>query len=281
MNLFRRSVLRSCAIAMVSGAILLCGAVAEASPAKFDIPGAFPGNFQIDFLGTDFKLFGQSSGSLSTTSTINFSVGAETSTGSGIYNISVSPDGFQFDNFSPAVNLGLEFDVYGAGAGNGTFDTNTGDWFLDIPTLFVHLQTYGASEFVGGQGTRVDLHLTTQNIWIYENYPGANNGYLTTSATPMNLDESSTDPWGDLNLVAGGVVPFAADLTLDYDLGLISTIASGYDWWDMDLDEFAGFQYEFDIFGNDPLVASSVPEPTSILLIASGLTGLAGLRRRM
>jgi len=54
-------------------------------------------------------------------------------------------------------------------------------------------------------GTRLDFKLTTQNIFVPS--AGSLPGYWTTTATPMVIDESSPDPWGDLNLVAGGIVP--------------------------------------------------------------------------
>jgi len=203
---------------LISVISILLSSVAQATPAKFDIPGDFPGDFQIDFLGTDFKRNGSPSGSLSTASTIQFSVGSETSTGSGVYNISTAPGGFNFLGFTPD---GFDFDVYGAGTGNGTFDTNTGDWLLDMPTLFVLVDTVSNI----GYGTRVDLQLTTKNIWIPENYLP---GYWTTTASPMILDEASLEPWGDLNLVAGGLVPFDSEVTLAYDWTLINAIAGNY-----------------------------------------------------
>lgn len=236
-----------------------------ASPAKFSIPGDFPGNFRIDFLGTGFKLSGAPSGALSTGSTIQFSVGAETSPGSGIYNTSVVPSGFNFVGFEPLI--GLPFDVYGAGIGTGTFDTNTGHWSIDMPSLFV----------VNGSGyaTRIDLHLTTNNIFIPAD--PLNSGYTTTAASPMVLDELSLEPWGDLNLVAGGIVQNSADLILTYDFGLINEIGNNYTNFILDANPFEGVQYEFNIFGNDPLV--SVPVPAAAWLFASGLLGLAGIAR--
>lgn len=245
-----------------------------ASPAKFDIPGDFPGTFQIDFLGTDFKLGGVPSGSLSTESVIQFSVGSESSPDSGVYNISASSSGFNFLGFEPVPGLG--FDIYGAGTGTGTFDTNTGHWTLDMPTLFVNV----GGDHLGNEisyGTRVDFHLTTENVLI----PASNSvpSYMTTSATPMVLDESSLDPWGDLNLVAGGVITDPSELSLAYDFGLINDIGNGYTNFILDPNIWMGTQYEFDIYGNDPLV-NSVPVPAAVWLFGSGLLGLIGIARR-
>jgi len=240
-----------------------------ASPAKFNIPGDFPGTFQIDFLATDFFLSGISSGGLSTASTIQFSVGSETSAGSGVYETSVSPEGFSFVGFTTS---GLPFDVYGAGTGVGTFDTNTGHWEIDMPTLWVNTDSFG-----NGNGTRLDYHLTTHNIAIPP--AGFNAGYVTTTATPMVLNESSPDPWGDLNLVAGGIVPHSNDLLLTYDFGLITNIGSNYTNFQLDQNHFQGVQYEFNIYGNDPLV-ETVPIPPAVWLFGSGLIGLIGIARR-
>ena len=248
-------------------------AAAFASPAKFDIPGDFPGDFQIDFLGTDFKLGGIPAGTLSTESTIQFSVGSETSTGSGIYNTSVSPSGFSFLGFMPS---GLTFDVYGAGAGTGIFDSATGHWEIDMPTLFVNHGSDHLGNPVYG-GTRLDLHLTTQNIFIPASL--SNPGYMTTTATPMVINESSLDPWGDLNLVAGGVIPNSADLTMAYDFGLIGDISNNYANFTLDPGYWTGAQYEFNIYGNDPLV-STVPAPAAIWLFGSGLLGLFWIAKR-
>ncbi len=258
----------ACFLTLVSG-------VTSASPAKFNIPGDFPGTFQIDFLGTDFKLSGSSSGSLSTASIIQFSVGSETSAGSGIYNTSVSPLGFSFLGFEPVAGLG--FDVYGAGTGTGTFDTTTGDWEINMPTLFVNVST-DISGNVTTYGTRLDFKLTTQNIFV-PSAGGSLPGYWTTTATPMVIDESSPDPWGDLNLVAGGIVPNSADLVLAYDFGLINDIGNTYTNFLLDANVWEGVQYEFDIFGNDPLV-STVPVPAAVWLFGSGLLGLFGAAGR-
>jgi len=263
---------------LLLGAVCACfftfvSAAAIASPAKFNIPGDFPGLFQIDFLGTDFKLGGVSSGALSTESTIQFAVGSELSTSSGIYNISVSPSGFSFLGFKP---VGLNFDVYGAGTGSGTFDTNTGHWTIDMPTLFVNVGSDHLGNLIS-YGTRLDFHLTTENIFVPPS--GAGTGYMTTSATPMVLDESSPVAWGDLNLVAGGIVPLPEDLTLAYDFGLINAIGSSYSNFILDPNIWTGAQYEFDIYGNDPLV-SSVPVPAAVWLFGSGLIGLIGIARR-
>ncbi|OGI52761.1 MAG: hypothetical protein A3A87_03965 [Candidatus Muproteobacteria bacterium RIFCSPLOWO2_01_FULL_60_18] len=261
-------------VVFLLGLSFLAAGTSRASPAKFVIPDAFPGNFRIDFLGTDFKLWGNSSGTLSTESTIDFSVGTETSSGSGIYNISVAPGGFQFLGFGPG--FGLLFDAYGAGTGTGTFDTSTGDWVVDMPTLFVN---YWYDEFgnKNGNGMRLDFHLTTSNIWIPTD--GNNPGYWTTTASPMVLDVNSPQPWGDLHLVAGGLVPYANTLSLTYDWGLINTIAANYSSWQIDTNPWVGIQYEFDIYGNDPVV-SAVPVPAAMWLFGSGLAGLFGLARR-
>ena len=252
----------ACLVALVSSATF-------ASPAKFNIPGDFPGTFQIDFLATDFFLGGQAAGGLSTASTIQFSVGSETSPGSGIYNTSISPGGFSFLGFFTS---GITFDVYGAGTGTGTFDTNTGDWEIDMPTLWVNSNPDGTA-----YGTRLDYHLTTQNILIPAS--GSNPAYMTTTATPMVIDESSPEPWGDLNLVAGGIVPNSTDLQLVYDFNLIDSIGNNYTYFLLDNNPFVGVQYEFNIYGNDPIV-ETVPIPAAVWLFSSGMLGLIGIARR-
>ena len=239
----------------------------EASPAKFNIPGDFPGDFRIDFLGTDFKLNGGPAGSLSTASTIDFHVGSGTG---GIYDIAVNPTGFNFLGFQAA---GLSFDVYGAGMGYGSFDTNTGHWDLYMPTLFMRNDDWSNYH----DATRLDLHLTTQNIWVSDLYGSV--GYMTTTASPMVLDEASPEPWGDLNLVAGGTVMNSSQLTLNYDWGLINSILSGYSNATIDRNTFAGVAYEFDIYGNDPLL-NPVPVPAAVWLFGSGIIGLLSVARR-
>ncbi len=253
-------------IFLITTLSILFSHITYASPAKFNIPGDFPGNFKIDFLGTDFKLNGASAGSLSTASNIKFSVGSETSTGSGIYNISTSANGFEFIGFN---TFGIDFDVYGAGIGRGMFDTNTGDWLLNMPTLFVFSSS--------GVSTRVDLKLTTENILVPSMYDSA---YWTTTASPMILDESSPDPWGDINLVAAGITPFDDDVrVLDYDWNLINSIANNYDDFYLDQNPFPGMSYEFNIYGNDPLI-SSVPVPAAIWLFGTGFIFLFSFRRK-
>ena len=246
-------------------AVFSLPAAGLASTAKFDIPGDFPGQFQIDFLGTAFKLNGNPSGSLSTESTIRFSVGSETAAGSGIYATTVSPDGFNFVDFEPLSYL--PFDVYGAGVGQGIFDTNTGHWEIDMPTLFVVQAS--------GDATRIDMRLTTHDVTIPD---GFRQGYTTSWASPMVLDEGSVEPWGDLRLVAAGLVPHSGDIGLDYDADLIAAIGASYAGFALDTISFVGVQYEFDIYGNDPLV--SVPLPAAGLLFGSCLLGVLGFARR-
>ena len=258
---------------LLSGLLAIVPVAAAATPAKFDIPGDFPGVFQIDFLGTDFKLNGSSTGALSTASTIQFSVGAETGPGSGIYNTTVSPSGFSFLGFQAI--QGLSFDVYGAGTGTGTFDAITGHWTIDMPTLFVN--TGGLPQNPIAYATRLDFHLTTENVFVPDSL--AQPGYWTTTATPMVIDETSPEPWGDLNLVAGGIVPHASELSLNYDPVLIASIATRYTTFMLDPDIWTGVQYEFDIYGNDPLV-NTVPVPAAAWLFGSGVLALIGLAVR-
>ena len=264
----QKYILNKASIFIIALLSVLFSNFTQASTAKFDIPGDFPGDFQIDFLATDFKLNRMSAGSLSTFSTIQFSVNSETFTDSGIYNISTDAQGFNFIGFN---TFGINFDVYGAGTGTGTFDTNSGDWLLNMPTLFI---------YDTGPAIRVDLHLTTENIWVPDG--GGSLGYWTTSASPMILDESSPEPWGNLNLVADGLTPFNDEVkTLVYDWELINSIASNYDNFYIDQNPFPGMQYEFNINGNDPLVSvSSVPVPAAIWLFGSGVIGLIGLARK-
>lgn len=96
----------------------------------------------------------------------------------------------------------------------------------------------------------------------------------------MILDEANPEPWGDLHLVAGGIVPLANALTLTDDWALIKSIATKYNGWRIAQGTFADLIYEFDIYGNDPQVASAVPEPVSIVLLMSGLAGLKMGRKR-
>ena len=255
-----------CLLAITSGSTW-------AGYAKFPIPEAFPGNFFIDFLATDFYLNGSSAGGLSNESTIQFSVGSETSLGSGVFNTSVSPDGFIFVGFSAA---GLPFDVYGAGTGTGTFDTNSGNWEIDMPTLWVN-QSGGGPGGTTAIGTRLDFHLTTNNIFIPSD-SFSNQGYMTTTASSMIIDDSNP-AWGDMHLVAGGVVPNSSELNNSlYDYDLINSIASTYSNFSLDTNQWEGIQYEFNIYGNDPL--ASVPVPAAVWLFSSGLLGLIGIARR-
>lgn len=210
-------------------------------------------------------------------------MGAETIAGSGIYAINVAPKGFNFESLNIGNASALQFDIYGAGTGTGSFDSKTGNWSLDMPTIFVNynkINTLGGDSYLEGVGIRADLHLTTQNILIPKALWGPGTPYTTTYASPMILDEASPEPWGDLHLVAGGCVPTPNKLTLAYDWALIDSIATKYDDWYIDEGRFAGAQYEFDIYGNDPLIAAPVPEPVTIVLLMSGLAGLAGLKRK-
>jgi hypothetical protein len=238
----------------ILGAVFCCvsltASLVNAEPYNtFDIPGDFPGTFYIDFLGTEFLLGGSPSGALSTDSQILFNV-AGPPTGDA-WDIAVSPEQFQFIGFRPVSNF--DTPVFGAGAGQGTFDAATGQWELDMPALFL----------VGEQaGTKVDLHFTTED----------------PNGSRMVLDPNDPD-WGNLDIVASGQVESGSALTLAYDDALIDAILSRYPGSDLGgNDALQDTPYEFRIFGHDPALAA--PEPGSLLLVATPLATLVAWRRR-
>ena len=245
----------------------LLSGTAPASQVKFDIPGDFPGVFQIqiDTLGTDFKLNDQPmTGDLSTASTIRFSVGGETYLGSVAYETSVAPGGFNFIGFQSIADL--PFGLYCAGTCHRTFDTNTVRWQTDIPTLLI-TQTR--------LGTLLDMHLTTHNVLFQQP------GYRYPVARPPGprrwcSTRTAPSPGWDLSLVAGDVVPLSDNVQLDYNDALIAAIGAGYCDFQIG-DAFAGVHYEFDIYGNEPIMT---PLPVTGLLFGLSLIDIFEYARR-
>ncbi|OIO06978.1 hypothetical protein CO115_03540 [Candidatus Falkowbacteria bacterium CG_4_9_14_3_um_filter_36_9] len=244
---------------------------------KFNIPGDFPGNFRIDFLGTEFLVVSNISGNFSNKSTIYFSVNNDLDC-DGIYGITVNQAGFNFVNIEiPAFSW--IFDVFAIGDGVGTFNSNTGDWILDIPVLFREKFTFDwYLDFF------IPLHLTTQNVYIPDSFYTDKFGnpivpaHWTTSAYQMIMNQNNPE-CGNLGLVAAGKVPTLKELE-NYNWGLVDNYYIGIAYnalYGGGNYVFANQMYEFHIKGNDPV--SSVPEPSTALLLVTGVV-LLFLKRR-
>jgi len=225
----------------------------------FPIPGAFPGTFFIDFLATQFLLNSTPAGTLSSNSQILFDVvGPPTG---DIWQIVVAPEQFQFVGFSPAFSNGAS--VFGAGTGTGTFNVASGDWSLDMPTMFL---VDSSSSY-----TKIDLHFTTGDPGMISNVPS---GVLPGS--PMVLD-TENPAWGNLDIVAAGFIMQTP--TLAYDDALVSSILNNNPTYTTNGNwAFSNLPYEFRVHGHDPI--ASVPEPGSLTLVVSAMVGLFAAFRR-
>ena len=218
--------------------------------AKFDIPGAFPGDFYIDFQAVEFSWAAaglSGGGSLSTESQISFHVGDVLANNPTSYQLSMDPDGFQFVdlNWGIWVPGNSVANIYAVGTGYGRLDSQSGDWELTVPFL-LQLTDYQMS-YVG------NLVLSTLN-------PGG---------SAMILDPANSD-WGKLTIVSEGSVGPATGV----DQALYEQLNQGYS----DMTSASALDLNFTIQGIDPVTA--VPVPASLWLFGSALLSVFGVKRK-
>jgi hypothetical protein len=229
-----------------------------ASCAKFDIPGAFPGDFYIDFITTQFSwgldMNGDNNpdlgdqGSLSTASTISFTVAGQQLDNPNRYDLSVGANDFQFIGLNGGSG---DISIWGVGSGEGWIDTNTGDWELNMPILVA--PTGVSLYFVG------NLTFSTLN-------PGG---------VAMVIDPNDSD-WGKLTITSDEMM--AAE---NVDAALLNQIVSDNNLTSALHDPFTAasdLTMNFVIEGIDPI--SAVPVPAAAWLFSSALIGLAGIKRK-
>ena len=227
--------------------------------AKFDIPGAFPGDFYIDFTGTSMTwrsvFSGDIEGGLSTSSQIDFSVG-DPIEGTDEFGITVLADDFQFEGVETD-SLGMN--VWGAGTGTGSIDIMTGDWELLMPVLIaVPMSSTSPLSFwaVG------DLLFSTAN-------PGG---------SAMILDPNNTD-WGKLTIASNTLYN-----STSYNQQIIDDIFAENTSLAMSRDfgsytpESSNIEFDFVIEGIDPV--SEVPVPAAGWFFATSMMILFGKKRK-
>lgn len=227
--------------------------------AKFDLPGDFPGKFYIDFTATSFFYsflngFVAGFGSLSTESTITFTVADQQQENPDRYNLSVDPGDFKFLDLRASQGSTNPVSIWGAGTGVGWIDTATGDWELNMPTLI-------APE----SQSNIEVYFVRDLLFSTLNPGGA----------AMNLNPNDTD-WGQLTIANNGTLA-----SENFDEALLNKIisennlASAIDPFDA---ESYPLVFDFVIEGVDPI--SAVPVPAAAWLFGSALIGLVGVKRK-
>jgi len=216
-----------------------------------NVPEDFPGQFRMDLLAWDLYVEDPNNLSLGGSvldmvdNYIEFNASAfDNPSGSPTYGtstLSVSATDFMIGS---GTFFGAPVEFYINGAGTGTLVDNgdgTGDWTLTIPMYTIWNYNFIPME---------DLTLSTIGSVTYytDVYDPITNSYIQETTTGESMDYAT----GDAVLVGR------------------STATSG---------QFQGFSGTFVILGNDPIVAA-VPEPSSLLLIVSGLVGLIQLKKK-
>lgn len=216
------------------------------------VPGDFPGDFTMDLLTMNLYLDNPETQSFEASIPvalnelgINFSASAfDNPSGNpnyGTSTLTASGQDFPFEIGSGMYN-GLPLTFYIAGGGPGTLtDLGNGTGNWEL-TVPIY------ANYDGTDGNPISLHLSTAASYDY--YVDASGNTATVSGTAMNYEN------GDL-LMVGQVL--------------------------CDSPIFEGLRGTFVMQGNDPFKPPPpppIPEPASMILMATGLAGLLGMRRK-
>ena len=170
---------------------------------------------------------------------------------------------------------------------NGNSGYTSGDIFIDVTGDAQYGSFTGTQLPFNGYDYVIDLDFSSFNYDVYQLVAGTS---VVADVLDYNSPESS--PW---SYVSGGTaLSNYQDIDFSYtDFGTLTDAFTGFLGTDhnavsVDL-AFLGAGVEFTSHftmgcGNDNLMGhgtTSVPEPATMLLLGTGLIGLAGLRRRM
>jgi len=215
--------------------------------AKLNVPGDFPGTFNMDLLGGNFY-----------------------------WTVPAFSSAFELpvDTEEKAIQFEASaFDGLGAGQGTSALTLNPiDDWLIGVTDNFgsspVNFYVDGA-----GIGSLVDNENSTAGDWtlevpMYATWNGDRfdlpSMVLTTAATYTYLDTYG------LNQIISGV-------SMDYETG--DAFLVGQSVFNDSASQFDGTVVTLGFYANDPVV-SAVPVPAAVWLFGSGLIGLIGIARR-